>query len=191
MDYSIPSVPRIIETLEAKCEEIGFAMPSDQYIGSLLRTLVLSKPGGRFLELGTGIGLSLAWMVDGLADSSSVISVDNDPKLITIAKTIFKDFDNVELVCEDGSVWIKENADQRFDLIFADAWPGKYSDLDETLDLLKSGGLYVIDDMSEQETWPDGHIDNVHSLVKILKDKSELTLTMLDWSTGIILAVKR
>lgn len=39
-----------------------------------------------------------------------------------------------------------------FDLIFADAIPGKYEHLDETLALLRRGGLYVVDDMLPQPT---------------------------------------
>ena len=44
-----------------------------------------------------------------------------------------------------------------FDLIFADAIPGKYEHLNETLALLRRGGLYVVDDMLPQPTWPKDH----------------------------------
>lgn len=59
-------------------------MPSDILIGTMLKSLVASKPGGNFLELGTGIGLSLAWMADGMDDSSQLTSIDNDPSLTKI-----------------------------------------------------------------------------------------------------------
>ena len=32
-------------------------MPSDLFIGTLLKTLITSKPKSKILELGTGIGL--------------------------------------------------------------------------------------------------------------------------------------
>ena len=60
-DLNILDKPVIHSELESKSEEINFSMPSDLYIGTLLKTLVTSKPNGRFLELGTGIGLSLSW----------------------------------------------------------------------------------------------------------------------------------
>ena len=41
-------------------------MPSDLYIGSLLKTLIASKPNAKLLKLGMGIGLSLSWMTDGM-----------------------------------------------------------------------------------------------------------------------------
>ncbi|MFB0907398.1 MAG: hypothetical protein QMB03_03790 [Spirosomataceae bacterium] len=65
------------------------------------------------------------------------------------------------LYASDGSEWIKSYSGDKFDLIFADAWPGKYSELKETLNLLKVGGFYVIDDMTQQPNWPDGHDKNV------------------------------
>ena len=41
-----------------------------------------SKPNGHFLELGTGIGLSLSWILSGMMGNSTCISLDNDPVLI-------------------------------------------------------------------------------------------------------------
>jgi predicted O-methyltransferase YrrM len=54
-DIDILNKPAIHSEIEAKSGEIGFTMPSDLYIGSLLKTLITSKPRGNFLELGTGI----------------------------------------------------------------------------------------------------------------------------------------
>ncbi|MEM8896256.1 MAG: SAM-dependent methyltransferase, partial [Bacteroidota bacterium] len=90
MDQSnILDTPEIYNQLEVKCAEIGFTMPSDVYIGTFLKSLIASKPNGNFLELGTGIGLSLAWMIEGLDANSKLISVDNDQSLIDIAKEFF------------------------------------------------------------------------------------------------------
>lgn len=74
-DLNILDKPKIYAELEAKSRKIGFSMPSDLYIGSLLKTLITSKPNGNFLELGTGIGLSLSWMIDGMDTESKVITV--------------------------------------------------------------------------------------------------------------------
>ncbi len=58
-DAHILDLPTVYAQLQAKSEEIGFTMPSDLYIGTLLKTLISSKPSLNVLELGTGIGLSL------------------------------------------------------------------------------------------------------------------------------------
>ena len=92
-----------------KSEEIGFTMPSDIYVGSLLRTLTNSKPGGSFLELGTGIGLSLSWMVEGMDDNAEIITIDNDAELIAIANGYFGNDSRVKFICEDAKDWIQNN----------------------------------------------------------------------------------
>ncbi|MBC7419073.1 MAG: SAM-dependent methyltransferase, partial [Pedobacter sp.] len=78
-----------------------------------------------------------------------------------------------------------------FDLVFADAWPGKYSELDEILSLIKVGGFYIIDDMSAQPNWPVGHQGNVDRLTKYLERRTDFNLTKMNWSTGIIIAAKK
>jgi len=62
-------------------EQQGFTMSSDDAVGQLLRVLCRSRPGGRFLELGTGIGLSLSWMISGMTEEAQLISLDNDAVL--------------------------------------------------------------------------------------------------------------
>jgi predicted O-methyltransferase YrrM len=186
----IQNKPKIHSKIEAKSAEIGFSMPSDLYIGALLKTLIASKPAGNFLELGTGIGLSLSWMVDGMDDNATLTSVDNDPKLIQIADDFFGDDERVNLILEDGGKWIENYDGPQFDLIFADAWPGKYSHLDEVFSLLKVGGIYIIDDMSEQPNWPEGHAEKATLLIEILEKRTDFHLVKMNWSTGVILMTK-
>lgn len=189
-DTKVQDIPEVYEAIQAKSNEIGFTMPSDVYVGTLLKTLISSKPRAKVLELGTGIGLSLSWMIDGLDAESKLISVDNDPELIKIAHSFFGHDQRVTLVCEDGAEWLKNYEGEKFDLIFADAWPGKYGQLEETLALLKEGGFYVIDDMSAQPNWPEGHEIKVEELMADLERREDLVLTKINWSTGVVLAVK-
>ncbi|MBW8198235.1 O-methyltransferase [Flagellimonas abyssi] len=192
MDQStITEKPKQYQDLLEKSKEMGFTMPSDIYIGTLLKTLVASKPSGKFLELGTGIGLSLSWLIQGMDEDSKIISVDNDASLIEVAKLFFEDEDRLELVCDDGGKWLEEYNGDTFDLIFADAWPGKYSHLDRTLGLLKKGGYYVIDDMKKQPNWPEGHEQKANQLIKSIEKRKDITITKMDWSTGLIVAVKK
>ena len=189
-DSHITDIPQIHDKIAAKSNEIGFTMPSDLYVGTLLKTLVSSKPNGRFLELGTGIGFSLSWMLNGMVCDSELITIDNDPKLSKIAKEYFGENDNVKIICGDGAEWIQNYSGKKFDLIFADAWPGKYSDLDEVLQLINVGGFYIIDDMIEQPNWPRGHEDHADALVKYLEKREDFNLTKMNWSTGILMAVR-
>jgi len=165
-------------------------MPSDILIGTMLKSLVASKPGGDFLELGTGIGLSSAWMTDGMDDSSQLTSIDNDPSLTKIISEWFGLDPLVNTLCQDGPEWIKTYRGEKFDLIFADTWPSKYYELEKTLAILKIGGVYIIDDMNSQPNWPEGHAEKANTLIEKLESLKDFTFTQLDWSTGVILMCK-
>ena len=189
--WKVNNIPELHSQIVAKCREIEFSMPSDLYIGSLLKTLVTSKPNAKLLELGSGIGLSLSWMIDGMDSESSLITIDNDEELIEITKGFFGDNKRVKIICADGEEWILRYEGDKFDLIFADAWPGKYSLIEETLDLLKKGGFYIIDDMDPQPNWPEGHAQKVTQLIEYLENRDDFNLTKFNWSTGVIIATKK
>ncbi len=169
----------------------GFTMASDLLTCSLLRTLAASKPSGKFLELGTGTGLSTAWILDGMDNDSSLISIDNDAESITIANQFLNDDNRLTLIETDGGKWFEENISKKFDYIFADTWHGKYLLLGEVLSMLNTGGLYIIDDMLTQPNWPEGHQEKAINLISTLEKREDLLLTKQVWSTGIIIAVKK
>ena len=183
-------LPKSYSEIKNDSEKISFSMPSDLQTGSLLRTLVATKREGNFLELGTGTGLSLAWMAEGMSENSTLISIDNSSEYQNIAKKHIQN-SNISFVCEDAENWILNYKDSKFDLIFTDAWPGKYVVLEETLNLLKSGGIYLIDDMLPQPNWPENHEKNVEVLVQNLESRKDIQLTKMCWSTGLILITKK
>src|SRR3982751_3184418 len=77
----------------------GFTMASDVLTCSFLKTLAQSKPGGKFLELGTGTGLSTSWILDGMNEGSTLVSVDNDGAFQNIAKSFLGNDPRLKLVC--------------------------------------------------------------------------------------------
>lgn len=190
-DLKILDIPEIYPDIEVKSKNIGFAMTSDLLIGTLLKTLITSKPQSNFLEIGTGTGLSLSWMLAGMDEKSKLTTIDNDPELIKISKSFFGNEKNLNIICADGSEWIKNYKGEKFDLIFADAWPGKYTETNEILELLNVGAFYIIDDMDAQPNWPVGHQEKVNDLIDRLEERTDLNLTKLNWSTGIIIASKK
>ena len=180
-------IPQYYNQVKTESEKLGFNMLSDLQTGSLLRTLSASKPAGRFLELGTGTGLSLAWLVEGADGKSVIYSVDNSEPWQSVARNIFHSDDRIKFYCEDGNQWLVNYEGERFDLIFADAWPGKFDNLETALELVKVGGFYLIDDLSVQPNWPDGHQQNVDRLVEVLQSRTDFVQTSFNWSTGLML----
>jgi predicted O-methyltransferase YrrM len=171
--------------------ELGFAMASEPLGCALLRTLAASKPAARLLELGSGTGLSTAWLLDGMDEQSQLTTVDNDPSVLTVLRKHLGADPRLQVVCAEGDVYLPSIKGQFFDLIFADAWAGKYRLVDETLALLKPSGIYVVDDMLPQPNWPDGHGVKAAALIAMLEQRSDVTLTKLAWASGLVIAVKR
>ena len=169
----------------------GFTMASDVSACSLLRTLAASKSGGKFLELGTGTGLSTSWILDGMDEAATLVSVDNDAKFVAIAEAFLGNDARLKLSITDGGTWVEENKGNKFDYIFADTWHGKYLMLAEVLAMLEKGGIYIIDDMLPQPNWPDGHAEKAINLIAYLEGREDLLLTKQVWATGIIIGVKK
>ena len=182
--------PKAYFAIDEATKQSGFTMASDPLTCSLLKTLAASKPGGKFLELGTGTGLSTAWILDGMDSTSTLISVDNDARFLDIAKKYLSD-NRLDLICADAGEWLNQNQNLEFDFIFADTWHGKYLMLKEALALLKPGGIYILDDMLPQPNWPEGHQEKALKLIADLEKRTDITLTKLCWATGIIIASKK
>ena len=183
-------LPSAYEAIELATKASGFNMASDIQTCSLLKTLAASKPSGKFLELGTGTGLSTSWILAGMDRNSTLLSIDNDEKFLDIADRYLSQDSRLALVLADGEEWVENNPEMRFDYIFADTWHGKYLLLDEVLEMLNKGGIYIIDDMMPQPNWPEGHDQKAKNLIKDLEARKDLVLTKQVWATGIVIAVK-
>lgn len=182
--------PKILASIWADTRAYGFSMASEPLTCAMLRTLVATKPSAHVLELGSGTGLSTAWLLDGMDTGSHLTTVDNDESLLSILKQHLGADHRLSVICADGDEFLRSIRGQSFDFIFADTWAGKYRLLEEALDLLAPSGLYVIDDMLPQPNWPQGHAEKVANLVDILEHRKDFRITKLSWASGIVLATK-
>lgn len=186
-------MPAVVEKILSETVAIGFEMASEPLLGSLLRTLAASKPRGNLLEIGAGTGVSTAWLLDGMDKDSQLVAVENDSTVASIAQKYLGQDQRLTFRVEDARAFVEtlyKGSSQKFDLIFADTWAGKYTHLDEVLYILKSGGFYVVDDMLPQKNWLEGHELKAISLVSELERRHDLTITKLNWASGIIIATK-
>jgi predicted O-methyltransferase YrrM len=177
--------PDKLPTLAARTEELKFTMASENLTGALLQVLAASKPGGNILELGTGTGIGTAWLLAGMNESATLISVDTDEKVQSVAREVLGSDPRLTLILEDGASFIRRQPKQSFDLIFADAMPGKFELLDDTLLLLKPGGFYVIDDLLPQPNWPEGHGTRVDNLMYHLSADPRFAMAPIVWASGV------
>lgn len=169
---------------------MGFSMASEPLTGSLLRALAASKPGGRFLELGTGTGVGTSWLLAGMDAQSHLDTVDTDPAAQAIARQHLGVDSRVSFHLTDGAEFLAHAPEASFDLIYADAWPGKYSHLDRALALVRPGGIYVVDDFLPQPNWPDGHGEKASALIADLERRPGFVAVKLAWASGLVILVR-
>ena len=189
-DSGFRHAPAALEAILADTAAHGFTMASEPKTGALLAALAASKPGGLFLELGTGTGLGTAWLLSGMDAASRLDTVDTDANVVAIARTHLEKDARVTFHVMDGADFISRSLRDRYDLIYADAWPGKFTHLDETLSLLRVGGIYFIDDLLPQPNWPDGHAAKVPVLIDAIERRPGFATVRLSWASGLMLAVR-
>lgn len=190
-DTVISRQPVAVADIVAEAEALSFNMMSEAKVGALLAVLAASKPGGHLLELGTGTGHGTAWLLSGVDATATLDSVDTDEAVVAVARRHLGADHRVTFHVTDGAVFLSKEGLRPFDLIYADAWPGKFSHLDKALSLLRPGGVYVIDDLLPQTNWPEGHAPKVPVLIDHIEGRSDFSSVRLAWAAGLILVVRR
>ncbi|HFQ4907232.1 TPA: O-methyltransferase [Vibrio vulnificus] len=182
--------PKELPKINSDSSAIGFDLQPDNKTGALLRVLVASKQDGTFLELGTGTGISTSWIVSGMSAHSKLITVDNDEISQRIAKKHIQATDRVKFLTTDAFEFIRNSDEETYDLIFADAWPGKFELMYETISLLKVGGFYIVDDMLPFEDWPKEQYPQALMNIERLLNSNQGFKVGIDWSTGICILTR-
>ena len=190
-DAEIRREPAAIRRIVSDTQAISFNMISEPKVGALLAALAASKPSGRFLELGTGTGHGTAWLLAGMDSASTLDTVDTDEGAVAVARRHLGVDGRVRFHLMDGATFLRNASPEHFDLIYADAWPGKFSDLEQALALLRPGGMYVIDDLLPQSNWPEGHAPRVPALIEDIERREEFRAVKLAWASGLMLVVRR
>jgi predicted O-methyltransferase YrrM len=189
-DSALTRTPPAFDGIVRETGESGFTMVSEPKVGAFLSVLAASKPGGRLLELGTGTGHGTAWLVSGMDPASTLDTVDTDAAVVAVAQRHLGSDPRVTFHVVDGAEFIRQAPRAEFDLIYADAWPGKFSHLDEALALLKPGGMYVIDDLLPQPNWPEGHAPKVPALIAQIEGQADFVSVKLAWASGLMVVVR-
>ncbi|MFJ3726063.1 O-methyltransferase [Streptomyces sp. NPDC090045] len=190
MDDMPTRIPDSLPALRAAARRAGFTRSCEERTGSLLALLAATRPGGRILELGTGVGAGTAWLLSGMDAASRLVTVELDEAVQKVAREQFRSDPRVAFVAADGGAWLEEYDGEGFDLVFADTWPGKFTHLERTLALVAPGGTYLIDDLVPQPGWPEGHGTAVRRLLTELEERADFRTVRMAWASGLLMAVR-
>lgn len=183
---------RVRDELTDEARALGFEMSSMPETGALLASLVASRPGGRVLELGTGLGFGTTWLLQSLPSDGELVTVEFDGDLASRAEARFASEGRVHVVAGDAGAYLTDaaSAGEQFDLVFADAWPGKFSHREEALRLVRPGGFYVVDDLLPQPAWPEGHQGAVDAFMQELAADERFAWAYLEWASGVLIGTR-
>ena len=190
MDDEPVHPPAALAAIRQDTESAGFPSPSDLRVGALLRALAASKPGGRLLEIGTGTGLATAWLLDGMDAAARLVTIEANGRWAAVAAKHLRRDARVTLLEADAFSWFGGQAAASYDLVFADAMPGKFDGFESLWRLLKPGGLYVIDDLRPQPSWPAGQQARVDAMLNAIGARSDARFVSMAWASEVAIAVK-
>lgn len=184
-------LPAFVQTAYERAHSRGFELSCEPEVGRLLAALsAATPPGGRVLELGTGAGVDLSWLVHGLGTRTdvSVTSVESDPEVAHFAEEGHWP-PSVRLELADALTILGRG--DRYHLIFADAQGGKWEGLDQTISALEPGGILVVDDMTPPAFESEQHLRKTTEVRAHLLGEQRLVSAELAFSSGVITSVRR
>ncbi|MBT1105106.1 class I SAM-dependent methyltransferase [Streptomyces sp. ARC12] len=182
--------PAALDHLLADAAGLGFTMSCEDRTGSLLATLAASKPGGHMVELGTGVGAGASWLLHGMRADAHLTSVETDLAYQAVAADHLGHDTRVSFVTADAEAWLDSYAGPPLALAYVDCRPGKFHRLDDLVGLLEPGGLYVVDDLLPQRTWPSDHQARVDGFLAHLPERSNMLGTAVTWASGLLVGTR-
>lgn len=185
--FQPPALPEIMKDADL----LGFAMSCEPRTGSLLSTLAASKPGGHMVELGTGVGAGTSWLLEGMDADSHLTSIDTQEGAQAVAARHLGYDRRLTLRLQDADAWLDTYSGPLLSLVYVDCRPGKFRRMGDVLNQMAPGGIYIVDDLLPQVTWPEGHQPRVDQFLKDAVDATNLRSTPMRWASGLMLGVRR
>ena len=187
--------PIDIPNISIKAQEIAdrgrWRLSSEPRTGALLRTLAASKPGGRILEVGGGVGVGSGWLLSGMDADARLTVVEIHVKIGGICRSLLAEDPRAEVITADATEWLEQYLGPPFDLVFVDTTVTKFDRRDLVFAHLAKGALFVADDLLPQDTWTTDHPARVERFRKEIMTEPGLVPTMIDWASGIVVASYR
>ncbi len=188
-------IPPDVPPLVARAEQIAlrgqFRMSSEPRVGALLRALAASKPRGRFLELGSGVGVGSAWLLSGMDSESQLTTLEIHERTAEVCRRILADDPRAEVITADAETWLEAYEGPPFDLLFVDTTHVKFNRRDLLVRVMRVGSILLADDLVPQETWTERHPELVERFRAEIVEDPRFAATVIDWASGVCIATLR
>ena len=167
--------------------------------GGLLETLAAATGAKRAVEVGTAIGVSTLHLSRG---GAHVTSFEVDPERHAAAREYLKrgGFEP-DLRLQDATEGLATLDEGSFDLAFIDGPKAGYeTHLDQTVDLLRPGGLLLVDNVlmgggaatgEPTNQWGQESVDLIREFNQRIRERADLRATFLAVGDGVAMGVRR
>jgi predicted O-methyltransferase YrrM len=186
---ALADYPPAVADAKRRANELGFTMSCQDDVGRLLAVLAGAvPPGGRVLEIGTGAGVGTGWITAGLRDRTDVevVSVEIDTRLNEAVRS-WSWPAYVQILTADALEALESLG--AFNLVFADAAPIKYGQIESVLKAVLPGSLLVIDDLEPGAGQSETQLAEKNALRAGVMRHRHLHAVELELSTGAMLAL--
>jgi predicted O-methyltransferase YrrM len=169
--------------------------------GAFLRYLAFTLKAQSVVEVGTGSGVGALWLLDGMLESGTLTSIDDEMEHTQIAKLAFADADitpgRYRLITNTVVDVISKLTDRAYDLVVLRHNPEDLSFvISEAHRILRSGGALVIDNYYgggkvSDVTQRDPKTVALRDAGKIIKNDSEHWVSsLIPIGDGLLVATK-
>jgi predicted O-methyltransferase YrrM len=169
--------------------------------GAFLRYLAFTLKAQSVVEVGTGSGVGSLWLLDGMLESGTLTSIDDEMEHTQIAKLAFADADITQgryrLITNTVVDVISKLTDRAYDLVVLRHNPEDLSFvISEAHRVLRSGGALVIDNYYggskvSDATQRDPKTVALRDAGKIIKNDSEHWVSsLIPIGDGLLVATK-
>jgi predicted O-methyltransferase YrrM len=143
-------VPNLVSECKKNAEKAGFTNSCTNEFGRFLYTLV-GQVKGSILEIGTGYGVSTAWIISAMSSEVNLVSVDINQEQVSHSNQLLHQ-KGIEFMCGDWKELLKRGP---YNFIFADVRDAKRENAEKLFDSMAVGGMLVMDDFTPEEYWPE------------------------------------
>jgi predicted O-methyltransferase YrrM len=174
-----------------------FSVPTvETSVGAALRLLAGVARARAVVEIGTGLGVSGLWLLEGMRPDGVLTTVDSDPDHQAMARQSFAAAGvapgRFRLISGSARTVLPRLADSSYDLVFVD---GEIRDYPYCVSaahrLLRDGGLLVVHNaLGAPAGSDDVAFRTVRELVTYLRDAPEWTTALVPAGAGLLCATK-
>ncbi len=170
-------------------------------VGAYLRHLAFTLSAQSVVEVGTGSGVGSLWLLDGIIESGTLTSIDDEMEHTQIAKLAFADADiaasRYRLITNSVLNVISKLTDKAYDLVVLRHNPEDLAFvIGEAHRILRSGGALVIDNFFggskvNDPAQRDPKTVALRDAGKIIKNDTEHWVsTLIPAGDGLLVATK-